>query len=131
MVVTYWSILWTFFLTLTQISLSFLFLSLLCDLQNTHTIFWRTFPVTETWRFIYCQGRRNNNRVAQRLVQWEGGSSAVLILPPSSLCCLVLGQHGAQHYLNPSTAVVFDTVAHFLTVEICPFSAQSVNFLCS
>lgn len=68
----------------------------------------------------------------QRLVQWEGGGSAVQTNIASFIPVLPdMGQHGAQHYLNPSTAVVLDTVAYFLTVEMCPFSAQSVHSLLS
>lgn len=88
--------------------------------------------MTETWGFIHCHERRNNNRVVQRLVQWERGGNAVQANIATFIPVLPdIGQHGAQNYLNPSTAVGLDTVTHFLTMEICPFSAQSVHFLVS
>lgn len=126
--VTPWAIRCAFFLILIPIFLSFLFLSLLCDLQTfgIDTLIqslWRTFPVTETWGLIHCQERRNNSGVVQGVVQWEGGGGAVQTnIAPFIPELPDMGQHRAQHCLNPSTAILLGTV---VTVWLW----KSVNFL--
>lgn len=96
-----------------------LFLSLLCDLQifGIATLIqplWRTFSVTETWGLIHCHERRNNTGVVQGVVKWEGGSGAVETnIAPFIPALPDMGQHKAQHCLNPSTAVLLGTVVTF------------------
>lgn len=116
---TPWAIHCTFLLTLIPIFLSFLFLSVLCDLQTfgIDTLIqylWRTFPMTETWGIIHCHKRRNNTGVVQGVC--SGRVVVELfrqILPLSSLHCLMWGQHKTQHCLNPSTAALLGTMVTF------------------
>lgn len=66
--------------------------------------------MTETRGLIHCHERRNNSGV----VQWEHGGGGVQaniapFIPPLP----DMGQHKAQHCLNPSTAVLLGTVVTF------------------
>lgn len=67
--------------------------------------------MTETWGLIHCQERRNNSGVVQGVVQWEGGGGAVQTnIAPFIPELPDMGQHRAQHCLNPSTAILLGTV---------------------